>query len=130
MAWTTNTYVTYKTDSDVVFDELPNRGSRDEVVIASGSGVVLVGTVLGQVQSGEFIPFNRTSSDAAGGVAMGICLSQVDATSTSQRAVMLARDAQIVQQTLVWPTSTTSLEIAAALLELERIPHIKVRVGV
>lgn len=130
MAWSTNTPITFKTDSDVVFEEIANRGSRDEVTIASGSGVVLVGTVLGKVAAtGNWIPFGRTASDDAGGVAMGICLSRVDATSAAKKCVALVRRAQIVQQTLIWPASTTAGEITAALAELE-LKMITVRVGV
>lgn len=59
MAPTTHTY---KTDSDVVKTELPNRSSRDEAVLATGSGIKRPGTVLGRMSLGA-----ATSGAKAGG---------------------------------------------------------------
>lgn len=56
------TTYSYKTDGDVMKTELPNRMSRDEGALASGSGVRRPGAVLGRVSIGA-----ASSAAKAGG---------------------------------------------------------------
>ena len=60
------TNISYKTDADVVKTEEPNRASRDEVILASGSGIVRCGTVLGTITaSGKKKPLTLGASDGS-----------------------------------------------------------------
>jgi hypothetical protein len=60
------TNISFKTDADVVKTEARNRASRDEAILASGSGLVLVGTVLGTVSaSGKKKPLAPTATDGS-----------------------------------------------------------------
>lgn len=72
----------------------PDR-SRDTIVIASGSGVVTAGTVLGKITaSGKYAPSPATGSDGAQtGVALN--LYTVDATSADVKVTGLTRDAEV-----------------------------------
>lgn len=114
------TPITLKTETDVVKTEGPNRYSRDEVVIASGSGVVEVGAVLGKVTaSGKYKPLAPGASDGTQ-VASRISLEKVDATSADAvRVVVLSRHAEVVQQALVWAGGVNDTQKAAALSQLE-----------
>ncbi|MBN9033736.1 MAG: hypothetical protein BGO05_07310 [Rhizobiales bacterium 63-7] len=108
-----------KTESDVVKDEGKNRFSRDEDVLASGSGVVVIGTVLGRVTTtGKFKPLAPAASDGTQ-TAAAIILQNADATSADKIVVNLKRRAQVVLQALVWPVGINATQRAAALASLE-----------
>ncbi|WP_108459188.1 head decoration protein [Devosia naphthalenivorans] len=109
----------YKVDSDVVKDEGKNRFSRDDDTLASGSGVVQCGTVLGMVTaSGKFKPLAPAAEDGTQ-TAAAIILETADATSADQTVVNLKRRAQVVLQALVWPVGINATQKAAALAALE-----------
>ena len=113
------TTLTLKVDSDVVKTEGPNRISRDEGIIASGAGVVTCGTVLGQVTaSGKFVPHAPGASDGSQNAAR-VILETVDATSADVRAVLLARHAEVVLQSLIFAGGINSTQKTAALAALE-----------
>jgi len=111
---------TLKTETDVVKTEGPNRYSRDEVTIASGSGVVEVGAVLGKVTaSGKYRPVAPGASDGSQ-TAARISLERVDATDADvPRTVVLSRHAEVVAQALVFASGVNSTQRAAALAQLE-----------
>lgn len=109
----------FKTDADVVKDEGKNRFSRDDDTLASGSGKVLCGTVLGQVtMTGKFKPLAPAANDGTQNAA-AIILQNADATSEDVTVVNLKRRAQVVLQALVWPVGITGTQQTAALAALE-----------
>lgn len=123
-------HLIYKTDADVVKSEVRNRASRDEVTLASGSGLVACGTVLGKVTAtGKFKPLAPAANDGTQNAA-AIILQDADATAADVRVVILARGtAQVVLQALVWPIGATGTQQAAALAALET-KLIVARIGV
>lgn len=106
--------------------------SRDNIVIASGAGVLVPGTVVGQVTStGKFVP----SPDAAFGggvtdgsqVASAIILYGVDATSSDVTVAAIASEAQVNGHILTYHSSvTTGTQKAAKVAQLAS-KFIKVR---
>lgn len=114
------TSISYKTDSDVVKTEEPNRASRDEAILASGSGIVRCGTVLGTITaSGKKAPLTPGASNGSQN-ATDIQLQDADASSADKTVVTLARGtAEVVLQALVWPAGITAPQKAAALAQLE-----------
>ena len=112
---------TLRTETDIVKDEGSNRFSRDDDVLASGSGLVAIGTVLGKVTAtGKFKPLAPAATDGAQNAA-AVILQNADATSADQIVVNLKRRAQVVLQALVWPTGITAPQKAAALATLEAL---------
>jgi Bacteriophage lambda head decoration protein D len=111
-----------RTDSDVVKTEGRNRISRDEAVIASGSGILDTGTVLGRLTaSGKYRPLTPGASDGSQ-IAVAVTLQKADATSAdAPRTVILARKAEVVDQAMVWPNSITNNQKAAAIAQLEEV---------
>lgn len=76
--------------------------SYEEVIVASGSGKVQTGTVLGQVTAnGKFKPVTVAASDGSQ-TAKGILLNTVDATGADAPAVIVAREAIVVMQGLLY----------------------------
>lgn len=117
--------------SDWLKREADSHFSREEVLIASGSGVVQTGTVVGKITaSGKYAPVTVAATDGSEDAA-GIVLETVDATSADAAAVIIARDAIVVHQGLKYgadvDTSGERAAITAALGALN--PPIIVREG-
>ncbi len=117
------------TVSDIVKDEGENRFSRDDDTLASGSGVVVIGTVLGKVtSSGKFTPLTPGASNGSQNAA-AIILETADATSEDKTVVNLKRRAQVVLQALIWPDGITDTQKKNAIAALEAL-GIVTRMGV
>lgn len=111
--------LSWKTDADVVKTEGRNRISRDEGVLATGSGILRPGIVLGRITaSSKLVPLAPAASDGSQNAA-AVLLENVDATSADQRVVILARHAEVVLQALEWPAGINATQQAAALAALE-----------
>lgn len=83
--------------------------SRDTIIIASGSGVVLAGTVLGKVTaSGKFVPYNDDGTDDGSRTAAAVLLADVDATSADTSAVGITRLAEVWTDRLIWGAGVTT----------------------
>lgn len=102
--------------------EGPGHISRDTIVIASGTGVVLAGTVLGKLTaSGEYALYNDDggASDDGTRTAAAVLLSDVDATSAAAPAVGITRLAEVWTDRLIWGAGvTTSTEKTNGLADL------------
>lgn len=117
--------------SDWLKREADSHFSREEVIVASGSGVVQTGTVLGKVTAtGKYKPVTVAAADGSQNAA-GILLDTIDATAADAAAVIIARDAIVVHQGLLYgadvDTSGERAAITAALGALN--PPILVREG-
>ncbi|ORE90538.1 hypothetical protein ATO13_22571 [Stappia sp. 22II-S9-Z10] len=92
--------------------------SREQVLIASGSGVLMPGAVLGRVTaSGKYAPLDP---DAETGEedAVAILYEGCDATDADVRRAITARDSEVVAELLVFADGTTDPEKTAALAQL------------
>ena len=119
----------YKMESDVVRDEGKNRFSRDTDTLASGSGKVVTGTVLGKLTNGgKFKPLAPDATDGTQ-IAAAIILQHADATAGDEQVVNLKRRAQVVLQNLVWPAAITAAQKQTALDQLAALGIIA-RMGV
>lgn len=117
--------------SDWLKREADSHFSREEVIIASGTGIVQTGTVVGKITaSGKYAPVTVAATDGSEDAA-GIVLETVNATSADAAAVIIARDAIVVHQGLKYgadvDTSGERAAITAALGALN--PPIIVREG-
>jgi Bacteriophage lambda head decoration protein D len=90
--------------------------SRDSIVIASGSGVLQAGSVLGKVTtSGKYKLAPATGTDGSQ-VAVAILGSQVDATLNDVKAVAITCIAQVKKDSLKYDPSVSADTTGAALL--------------
>lgn len=100
--------------------------SREAIVIASGAGKVLAGTVLGRVTaSKKYVPWTAGASDGSQ-TAAAILYAPVDATSADARGVGTVRMSEIQADVLVWPNGTADATKTAQLAELAK-SHIAAR---
>lgn len=92
--------------------------SREQVVIASGSGVLKPGAVLGKITiSGEFGPFDPTEDDGRE-VAAAVLYEGCDATIANVRRAVTARDSEVQIDALIWGAGVTTNQKTAALASL------------
>lgn len=92
--------------------------SREPIVIVSGAGSLLAGTVLGKITaSGKYKPYDNDASDGSQ-AAVAILYSDVDATSADVAAVGIVRLAEVWRDRLVWGAGiTTQAEKDAAYVD-------------
>lgn len=93
--------------------------SREAIVIASGAGLLLAGTVLGKITTGgKYKPYDDEATDGTQ-VAAAVLLAEVDATSTDVAAVGIVREAEVWKTRLQWGAAvTTSTEKTNAYADL------------
>lgn len=91
-----------------ILSEANGLRSRDNIVIASGSGVVKAGTVVGKQTSGgkwEPSPAAATSDSGGSESAKGITIYEVDATSADAAVAAIRRDAEVNMHLLIYHSS-------------------------
>lgn len=95
--------------------------SREKVVIASGAGVLVPGTVLGKVTaSGKYVQLDQDAVDGSE-VAAGILYQDVDATSADQDAVITGGYAAVDDKHLTFPGDIDAGEKTTAIAQLKTL---------
>jgi len=93
------------------------------IVVAQGPSVLNPGTVLGQITNitlataGLFVPVNFAASDGSQ-IAACILFDRCDPTLGTVVSAVLARNAEVRADMLIWPSSGTPSQIAIALSQL------------
>ena len=92
--------------------------SREQVIIASGSGVLKAGAILGKVTaSGKYAPVNPAASNGTQ-TAAAILFEGCDATAEDVRRTITARDTEVHADVLIWPAGTTDPQKTTAMGQL------------
>jgi hypothetical protein len=96
--------------------------SRDNETVVSGSGIVESGTVMGRVTAtGKIKPHTAGASDGSQ-TPVGLLVDRVDATAADRVAVMIARDARVMDVGIIYGvdvlTSNAKATVNAALKTL------------
>ncbi len=77
--------------------------SREQVVVASGAGVLHAGTVLAKVTAtGKFVALDPEGEDGSENAA-GVLYAEVDATDGDVPAVVHVRQCEVDADGLAWP---------------------------
>lgn len=107
---------------DVVKYEEDANYSRKEITVASGAGVLTIGTVLGQVTTGgKYVPADPVLVNGAE-VAKAVLLADIDATAADVTAVVLVRHAVVNRNNLIWDANIDTVgERQTAVDELEAV---------
>ncbi len=99
--------------------------SRETVSIKSGSGELEIGTVLELDSTGAYKPLTYTAAEsntsASVGTPAGVLIKKVDATSAAVNATIIARQAVVVEDELIWPDDIDSTCLAEAAGDLTSI---------
>ena len=96
--------------------------TRETVTIASGTGKLESGTVLGKITTGgKFTSLAPTATNGSQNAA-GILWASVDATDADAPGVVILRGPAIVNRhEIVWPDGATEAQITAATTALATI---------
>lgn len=108
-----------------IISEANGHRSRENVTLVGSSGNIKAGQVLSKLTSGSdsglYTPFNQDGSDGSEN-AFGISINDVDEnTAATQSIAIIARDAEVNADELVWPADITDAEKAAGVVELEAL---------
>lgn len=87
--------------------------SREEVIIAAAAGAMVAGTVLGKITaSGKYKEYNNANSDGTE-TAVAILYDNVPDSASDQKAVVIARLAEVQQSELTGYDANAKTELAA-----------------
>jgi hypothetical protein len=107
-----------RTYSDVIKKEIDPDFSREEIVIASGAGILALGTVLGKITaSGKYVLHDVALANGAE-VAAAILGEAVDATSADVRALGVTWGAIAVLPELIFKAAISGPNKTAAVAAL------------
>lgn len=88
-------------NGEFLVSEGNGRISRDVITVASGSGVLTAGTVLGKITaSGKFAAYNGAAADGSE-TAVAVLFETVDATSADVSALAIVRLAEVNASELI-----------------------------
>jgi len=110
---------------DLLKYEEENRYSRDTITVAAGQNLKL-GTVLGRL-NGKAVALDPTATDGSE-QAVGVLMSDVDATAGNTDAVMVSRNVLLSEPYVVWPAGLTTAQKVTAVAELNQLGVI-LRIG-
>lgn len=83
--------------------------SRDKVCISGGAGVLRIGMVLGEITAtGKYVPSPATAIDGSQ-IAVAVLYDEVDATDGDVVAPVIAGDAELRAEDIVYDPSVTTL---------------------
>jgi len=78
-----------------ILSEASGTRSREEVTVAAAAGAMVAGTVVGKITaSSKYVAYNNGAADGSE-VAAGVLYSGVADLAVDQKAVILARDAEV-----------------------------------
>lgn len=104
-----------------IVSEASGYRSRDTGVIASESGKLLSGSVLGQITaSKKWGPYDPTATDGTENAA-AILYEGCDATTADAKRTLTIRDTEVQADVLVWGEAVTDAQKTTALAALAKI---------
>ena len=108
--------------SEIILSEANGTLSREAVTIASGSGVLNPGTVLGKLTvGGKYVPYDDGNADGSEDAA-AILLEAIDATSADITASALVRFAEVKKDILQWDAAVDATAKTKAYADLAATP--------
>lgn len=109
-----------KRTGDFLVTESNGYRSRDTKVFPAGIDIE-AGTLIGSITAdGKCVKYAPTANNGSENVA-GIVLGNVESADSDVRGVVIARDAEVASDLLVYSEGATAEEIATANTELEAL---------
>lgn len=109
-----------KRTGEFIASEANGSRSRDVGTLISGQNLE-AGTVLGTITaSGKFTQFNQDAVDGSE-AASAVLFDNVDASTADTEAVVIARDAEVNGNDIIWPSDILEAEQTAAEAELKAL---------
>ncbi|MBX8803217.1 head decoration protein [Ochrobactrum sp. MR28] len=107
-----------RTTAHYIIFEVGGTLARDVVTIASGSGALKAGTVLGQITATKkYVPHKPTATDGSE-VACAVLYEGCDAATQDVRRTVTSRSTEVAGEALIWGASVTAEHKTTALAAL------------
>lgn len=104
---------------DFLLSEANGTYSRENVIL--DTGVLDAGTVLGKITaSGKYVILAPAAEDGSEDAA-AILWSRADASVADAAVVVIARDAEVKADALIWPAGITAPQKTAAIAQLNAL---------
>ena len=105
---------------DLLKYEAPNLYSRDQVTVAAGQNLLVLGTVVGiETATAKVKQIDPAATDGTE-VAVGVLATSVDASLIDREdGILIARHAVVADHALTWPAGITPLDKTAAIAQLK-----------
>lgn len=102
-----------KYTGEFLLSEANGTRSREEVVIAAAAGAMVPGTVVGKITaSGKYVAYSNGAADGTQ-TAVGVLYHDVPDSAADQKAVIIARDAEVNGDELTGSDAPALVELAA-----------------
>lgn len=103
-----------KHTAEFLLSEAHNFRSRENIVISSTAGALPPGQLLGKITaSGEYAAYNDAASDGTQ-TAVGVLYAAAPDLTVDQKAVMIARDAEVIESQLTGLNANGRTDLLAA----------------
>lgn len=107
-------YTEGRMPAEAVLSESNGQRSREAIVVASGAGIVLPGTVLGRITAtGKYLPAAPAAVDGSQ-TGAAVALYGCNATSADQSIAALVRDAEVKAFALIYAATVNTDPLRAA----------------
>jgi Bacteriophage lambda head decoration protein D len=104
---------------DFILSEANGTRSRENGILDTGD--LQAGTVLGRITaSGKYVQFAPAATNGSENAA-GLLYDNSNATAADQAIVVIARDAEIKADYIVWPAGISTEDKTAAIVELNAL---------
>ncbi|GHS93239.1 hypothetical protein AGMMS49949_06280 [Alphaproteobacteria bacterium] len=106
---------------DLLKQEAEKYFSRDVVTLKSGQNLKL-GTVVAQLKAdGKVVALDLTTQQTPTGAetAYGVLIQDTNATNADKETILIARDATVASNALIWPAAITTNEKTTATNQLK-----------
>ena len=105
---------------DLLKYEAPNLYSRDQVTVAAGQNLLVLGTVVGiETATAKVKQIDPAATDGTE-VAVGVLATSVDASLIDREdGILIARHAVVADHALTWPAGLAPAAKATALAQLK-----------
>jgi hypothetical protein len=106
---------------DLLKQEAEKYFSRDVVILSSGQNLKL-GTVVAKLKANDkFVALDLTtlSSPTGAEIAYGVLIQDTDAVLADKETIIIARDATVASNALIWPVGITGAQKMAAINQLK-----------
>jgi hypothetical protein len=106
---------------DLLKQEAEKYFSRDVVILAAGQNLKL-GTVVAKLKANDkAVALDLTSKETPTGAetACGILIQDTDATTADKETIIIARDAVVASNALIWPATISAAQKTASINQLK-----------
>lgn len=105
---------------DVLLIEVKAGWTKQNGLLAATAVALTIGVVLAQKADGELTPIDF-AGEAPLNKAVAVLATNVEESTTAQKAVFIKRGATVAKNELIWPAGATDEQIKTALAELEAL---------